>query len=313
MPKKDVSDRKNSTHNNVLMDFGSPWDSIIPSNDATNNFISGIGMVFNHYVAIPNVIHESNIGDLRRLYDEDANSQFVKNGQFDFIENGFLYKFKGQVWGIFTGNNKQFNQIASGLYSASGAFVTFNRYYRSTNKYASFMEYDKLIPCITGKEFFSTHFEKTTVNSTGINRLQFPACEIEHIIDSNGQEYLEGRDFDLMSGYIKWIDGTGANRPGIDWKTNKGRVIGIRYRYKPTFYVQALAHDIRMYASFDATGESNYSLSTKENGEIEYKSGPTSVNIVADYIFLDRRTAEPDKIDAQLDDDDSDNGNVGPR
>lgn len=306
----DKSDRK--SHINNLMDFESPWDSVIPNNDATNLFISGLGIIFNHYVAIPNPIYESNLGDLRRSFPEESTA-LNADKRFDFIENGFLYKFAGQVWGIFQGNNKQFREIASGLYTESGAFVTFNRYYRSSNKYASFAEYDKLIPCISGKEFFSVNWEKTQVNQTGINRLQFPACEIEYIIDSAGREYLENQDFKLENGNIRWISRQGADRPGIDPNTGKSRVISVRYKYKPTYYVRNLAHDIRMHPTIDSQGEPQWPMSTDTNGEIVYKPGPTSVNIVADFVFLDRRTADEDAKDAQLEDDNSDNGNVGPR
>jgi hypothetical protein len=307
-----TSDRKPETHVNILMDYNSPWDAVIPNNDATNSFISGLGIVFNHYVAIPNVIHEANIGDLRRTFHEEDSNEFVNSKKFDFIENGFLYKYAGQVWGIFQGNNKSFRELASGLYSDSGAFVTFNRYYRGTNKYASFAEFDKLIPCISGSEFFSVNWEKTTANPTGINRLQFPACEIEHIIDNRGQEYIQGKDFKLESGYIRWIDSAAASRPGIDPMTGKSRVMAIRYKYKPTFYVRQLAHDIRITPTFNEQGDLINGLEVAPNGDIKYTPGPTSVAIVADFVFLDRRTPEPNEIDAQLDTED-DGGNVGPR
>jgi hypothetical protein len=306
----DKSDRK--LHVNSLMNFGDPWDSIIPNNDSTNLFIAGLGIIFNHYVAIPNPIYESNLGDLRRIFPED-DTTFNLDKRFDFIENGFLYKYTGQVWGIFQGNNKQFREIASGLYSSSGALITFNRYYRGSDKYASFAEYDKLIPCISGKDFFSVNWEKTQVSQTGINRLQFPACEIEYVIDSTGKFYYEGQDFKLENGHIKWISIKGADRPGIDPLSGKSRIISVRYKYKPTFYVKSLAHDIRMHASFDSQGEPQYPLSTTPEGDIVYKPGPSSVNIVADYIFLDRRTANEDRVDAQIEDDNSDNGNIGPR
>lgn len=306
----DKSERK--SHTNSLLDFDSVWDSVIPNNDATNLFIAGLGIIFNHYVAIPNVIHESNLGDLRRTFPEQS-SPLNSDKRFDFIENGFLYKYVGQVWGIFQGNNKQFRDIASGLYSESGAFVTFNRYYRGTDKYASFAEYDKLVPCISGKEFFSVNWEKTQVSQTGINRLQFLACEIEYVIDSSGRFYYEGQDYKLENGHIRWTSKPGADRPGIDPNTGRSRVIGVRYKYKPTYYVRNLAHDIRMHVSYDSQGEPQYPLSTTPEGDIVYKPGPTSVNIVADYVFLDRRTQDDDTKDAQLEDDNSDNGNVGPR
>jgi hypothetical protein len=264
-------------------------------------------MIFNHYIAIPNPIYEVNLGDLRRTFPE---KDFKGDKQFDFVENGFLYKFAGQVWAIFQGNNKKFADISSGLYGQSGAFATFNRYYRSSNKYVSLAEYDKLIPCISGKEFFSVNHEKTQVNLTGINRLQFKATEIEMVVDSSGRIYYEGIEFNLVDGYIKWIDNT--DRPSLDPNSGKGRVMSVRYRYKPTFYVKMLAHDIRMHAALDSQGEPSYAIETLPNGDIQYKPGPISANLVADFVFLDQRTNDDERVDAQILEDE-DNGNLGPR
>lgn len=302
----DNSDRKPEDITNEILDFGSPWASVIPDNDATNNFISGLGIIFNHYVAIPNVIYESNIGDLRRIFPEELPNAVVGQ-KFDFIENGFLYKYAGQVWGIFQGNNKRFDHIASGLYTKAGAMCTMNRYYRKSNKYASFAEYDKLIPCVSGEHFFSVNWEKTQVSLTGINRLQFLATAIEYIIDSAGRMYEEGQDFELFKGDIKWLNKPNSDRPGIDPGTGRGRIIAVRYKYKPSFYVQTLAHDIRMSAIFDSQGSPNWPLQTDDQGNISYKPGPSSVNIVADFVFLDRRSANENGPDDQIQNDATDN------
>lgn len=306
---KKESDR--TQHENILMDYNSPWDSVLPNNSATNNFISGLGIIFNHYKAIPNPVYEANIGDMRRTFPEEFN-QDPNNPQFDFVEDGFLYKYAGQVWGIMQGNNKRFADLAGSLYAKAGAFVTFNRYYRGTDEYASFAEYDKLIPCVSGKEFFSVNWEKLTSNNTGINRLQFPACEVEYLVDNRGVEYFANKDFALENGYIKWLSLSNSNRPGIDPATGRGRVVSIRYKYKPTFYVQFLAHDMRIHATLNEMGELVNGLETLPDGSIQYKSGPPAVNIVADFVFLDRRTNEPDQVDSQLETQE-DGDNVGPR
>src|SRR5271163_3811371 len=83
--------------------FNVEWDQVILENSATNNFINGLGIVFHHFIAIPNPIGEHNMGDLRRTFGEEDQNQFDAsiNSQFQYIENGFLYKSVGQVWGIF--------------------------------------------------------------------------------------------------------------------------------------------------------------------------------------------------------------------
>lgn len=308
------SDNADGTIVRFLQDFGSPWDQVNPSRVANDNFIAGIGIIFNHYVAIPNIIGEKYEGDLRRSYGEERQNQFASKNGFDFAENGFLYKLAGQVFGIWQGNSRSSQHIGPGFYGASGAYITFNVYYRGTDKYASFAEFDKLMPCISGKEFFSVNWEKITANPTGINRLQFKACEIEYIFDSDGVQYFESVDFTLTDGYIKWInDPINANRPGIDPVTNKPKLLGVRYKYKPAFYVQSISHDIRIFQSFDdLTGTFAPNFSTDPTtGDVSYKKNPSSVQVVADIHYLDQRTTVDDAVDAQLNAEDT--PNTGPR
>lgn len=305
----DQSDRKPAEFNNVLMDFNSPWSAIVNSTEASNMFIAGLGIVFNHYIAIPNVVGENLLGDIRRTFGEESKNQFGFDQQFDFIENGYLYKYAGQVWGIFQGNNKSFKELTAGLYSSSGAMITFNRYYRGTDKYVGFAEFDKLIPCISGKQFYSVNFQKLHSSMTGLTRLQFPACQIDFVIDSDGNIYEEVKHYVLEHGNIKWVSGG----PGVNFTTGKSKLISVRYRYKPTFYVNYMGHDIRISPTFDEMGNVDLSstLSTDESGNITYKPGPVSANVVADIVFLDRRSAEPVE-DVQINTEE-DGENVGPR
>lgn len=306
----DQSDRKPEDIKNILMDYSSPWDSIVLNTEAENFFIAGLGIVFNHYVAIPNVVGEVNDGDLRRSYGLEDQNQFEFEKQFDFVENGFLYKFVGQIWGIFQGNAKDMRQVQAGLYSQSGASVTFNRYYRGTNKYVGLAPYDKLVPCISGEEFFSVNFEKVHAGTTGRTRLQYRACAVEFVVDSQGRMYSEGKDFSVISGDIVWKQQPGADHPGFDPISGKTRLISVRYRYKPTFYVQHMGHDIRICPTFDAHGNIDTIVNISDSGEITYKPGPISASLVADWVYLDRRTAEeaPDQQIAS----EEDGENVGP-
>jgi hypothetical protein len=303
----DTSDRSPNDIN-VLMDFDSPWEAVIPSLDAENNFISGLGILFDHYIAIPNVLWEDTQGDIRRSFGEEGGNQFGLDQKFAFIENNFVYKYAGQVWGIFQGNTKDFRDLANGLYSESGAFVTFNRYYRNCDKYITMAEFDKLIPSVSGEQFFSVNWEKTVANSVGRNRLQYRAVKITNVIDTRGVEYVEGKDFVNDCGDLVWLNTPDASRPGINPKTGKGYLIAVRYTYKPWFYVKFLAHDVRISRSFDSvTGD--YESPVDENGHLAYRPGPMAANIVSEYVFRDQRTVS-DEFDSQIQEGDD---NEGPR
>ena len=138
-------------------------------------------------------------------------------------ENGFLYIKCKHVYGTFMGNAKDFKHVASGLYGNSGATVSLNRFYQDTDEKIHLSENDKLIPVDLKDEFFSVNWQKFTHNPTGIDRLEFRACNVVFLIDSDGIQYLRGRDFEVVNGYIKWVDG--ADRPGLDKQTGKARFV----------------------------------------------------------------------------------------
>ena len=119
------------------------------------------------------------------------------------------------------------------------------------------------------------HFEKIQTNRTGVDRLQYPARDVEFIIDS----YKIKKDFKIDDkGRVVWIS---QNQPGIDPDTGKGRIYGIRYRYKAFFYVKDLLHEIRMTQTTDP--------STLER---TFERCPYSVLIQREYIFFNQQ-ADP--------------------
>jgi hypothetical protein len=85
--------------------------------------------------------------------------------------------------------------------------------------------------------------QRFQAHETGIDRLNFPAIEVEHLIDYQGTEYVEGTDFVLEGGRIKWI---GTHRPQRPSGSTHGAVCAVRYRYIPFWYVQSLLHELRL-------------------------------------------------------------------
>jgi hypothetical protein len=81
-------------------------------------------------------------------------------------------------------------------------------------------------------------------NTTGTDKLQYPATFVEYLQDADGKEYKQDADFEITSeGFIKWLT---QNRPGFNEKTNRGTVYAIRYRYTPYFIVQKMLHETRV-------------------------------------------------------------------
>lgn len=293
----DQSDRKPGDFNNVPIKYNDPWDAVRPDAAAENLHIANQGIKFDHYMCIPDPLFQHEAGDVRHSFGyEDGNAQFVENDRFQ-RENGFIYVKRGQIYGTFMGNAKDFKAIAAGLYGASGATISMNRYYRDTTEKINVSENDKLIPCELSSEFFSVNWQKFTHNPTGIDRLQFKACEILFLIDSDGVVYTQGRDYNLVNGYIQWIDG--GDRPGLDKLTSKGKVCAIRYTYKPYYYIKTVMHDIRIRPTLTP------------DGNVTPKAGPVLAMVQADWVYLDRRTSD-DKDTAAVEQEGT-GGNTGPR
>jgi len=291
------SDRKPGTFQNAQIQYNQPFDAVRFDTPADNDFISkGLGIKFAHYICMPDPLYNVQQGDVRATYDSEDNQQFVDTTRFH-RENEFLYIRKGEVYGIFQNNSKDLRAVAAGLYSDSGAMVTLDRYYIGTSDVVKISEDDKLVPCELPTEFFSVNWQKFTHNPTGIDRMQFKVCNVEVLIDNAGVMYLPDVDFKVVDGCIRWLDG--ANRPGMDSRTGEGRVCSIRYTYKPYFYVKLVPHDIRVRPAMD------------QLGNITAKAAPVMAVLQADWIYLDRRTANEKDTAAQLTE--GDGSNTGPR
>jgi len=293
----DESQRKPGEFQNAPINYNDPWDAVRPDFAAENLHIANQGLKFFHYMCVPDPILQHNAGDVRHSFGyDDGNQQFENNDRFQ-RENGFIYVKKGVIYGTFMNNSKDFKNIAAGLYGASGATISMDRYYKDTTEKITVSENDKLIPCELPSEFFSVNWQKFTHNPTGIDRMQFKVCEVLFLIDSDGVAYQKDQHFQVVNGYIQWIDG--ASRPGIDEQTGSGKVCAIRYTYKPFYYIKTVLHDIRIRPKLEP------------DGNVTPKAGPVLAMVQADWVYLQHRTQE-DKDTAQVLES-GDGGNTGPR
>lgn len=274
----------------IPIDFGSPWPAVRDDMQAYGQFIANLGLVFQHWMAIPYVIGDEEGGGIRQYDERNVES---KHGLI--YDNGYIYKYVGEVYGIFQGNTKDLKQLPAGYYADSVAYVSFNKFYKGSNKKASFAEFDKLIPCGNCHELWTVNFEKITHNPAGFDKLQYLASEIEFVMDNRGVIYNEGVDYMLENGGIQWLQS--GDQPGISPVTQKGRIVAVRYKYKPYFYVKQMLHELRVHATFD------------ENGEVKVQRGPTQCAVQVDWVFRDSlKEGAPDaKMVAE------DTPNVGPR
>jgi hypothetical protein len=153
--------------------------------------------------------------------------------------NGFIYKHAGNVKVFFNGNSTSTRLQVMGLTDGSTVQVTVPRTYDDNGGEFAVQIFDRLFL----KELAATSVNTQLIEShiTGVDRLQYKAVEVEHLIDSNGVEYTAG-DFEIQNGNIVW----GEKRPPFDPKAEKGATYSIRYRYTPFWYVDRLMHEVRV-------------------------------------------------------------------
>jgi hypothetical protein len=157
--------------------------------------------------------------------------------------DGFIYKEAGCMQVFFSNDSSQFQVEIEGLIKHDTAVITPPAYYEDDpTKPVLLAPYDKLY--IKDVELRIINQQFVEASSTGIDRLQYPATCVEHLIDANGVEYEEGKHFVITpEGHIKWISQT---RPGWNPRLNRGVVYGIRYRYIPFFVVARILHEVRV-------------------------------------------------------------------
>lgn len=194
-------------------------------------FIKSHGIWVTHYMAIPDPRGMASRGDNR-----DVLSARPKDS------DGFIYKKVADMQVLFTANTKYIDNKDLGEVAFSAAYMTMPRYYNGTTKEVILSSWDRFFL----KDIEIKVAEKQFIEATrdGIDRLHYPAVEVDAVVDSNGVFYDLGKDFSITSGGdIQWIS---QKRPGWNATTGKGTVYTVCYKYTPYFVVNRMMHEIRV-------------------------------------------------------------------
>jgi len=171
--------------------------------------------------------------------------------------NGFIYMKAGEMRALFVGNSAQNKQADVGILDYSSAQVTSPIYYDpnscngATDKKIKVLPFDRIY--MKDEKITVETWQLFEASQTGIDKLSFPVCCVEYLIDSSFKRYAADVDFEVRGGNIHWIS---SNRPGYDIETNKGQICTVRYQYRPYYYVSKMLHEIRVSQGDDLiTGE----------------------------------------------------------
>lgn len=167
--------------------------------------------------------------DIRRPHDHHQN-----------CSNGHIYTRAGVVTIAFLNNNSAVNFIDAGAVEAASVMAIVPRFYDDSDNRVDISSFDRIYlqeqdVTVTGKQTFAAH-------ASGVDKLHFPIVRVDDIVDADGIRYEEGSDFVVTDGQIHWT----GRRPGLDAKLQKGKVVSVRYQYRPYWYVKNMIHEVRV-------------------------------------------------------------------
>lgn len=171
--------------------------------------------------------------------------------------NGFLYTRAGTVTVAFLGNNRDAKFQDWGRYDDSTAQIVVPRYYDSVAPAGAgggddgddcgpkfpveMCKFDRLF--LDEESITVINWQLFEAHETGRDRLQYPVVRVIDLVDSLGRRYVQGVDFTVANGQLLWAPNKG---PGKDPATGRGRVCGVRYAYRPYWYVDRMVHEVRV-------------------------------------------------------------------
>lgn len=218
--------------------------------DRLDNFVTGLGVEFTHYKAMPSPIGKNDRGDYRRSDGVDTISS-----------NGMLYKCAGKFTATMTDNtlDKKRGQ-AGGTLDDSESRLVMPRFYNIdgtsgiSDNANGVAEGPRIYLAPGDRIYVADPLVDVCVSNyhemdyePGIDNVpMFPIVTVEMpIVDSRNIEYCQGTDFQITSvGNIQWL--AGGKNPGIDPNTGKGRVYSVRYLYKSYWYITKLPKEVRI-------------------------------------------------------------------
>jgi hypothetical protein len=210
-------------------------------------FVTGSGIDYTHWKALPSPIGLKDRGDYRR------------DGLDVLTANGMLYVCSGVFTGAETDNTTDRKRTDGGVVDPTVSRLILPRFYNTTVSTAGTVNTNpvdngKRIHLDIGDRLYVTDpaantkvpWSQRMTYEVGENIPMFPIIELEvPIIDSRNIQYTQGVDFCITAnGNICWMPG--GKNPGIDPQTGKGRVYSIRYLYRAFYYVVSLPKEVRM-------------------------------------------------------------------
>lgn len=164
-----------------------------------------------------------------------------------FCDDSQLIHLPGKdIWGVFTNNTLEKMFEVQGVWEIGTAIITFPTEYGGGGQ-ADFNTFDRLVcPDFQVRLNDIKQYEPTSGNT---QQLRYPIVKIENMVSvrgSNLYNYVEGIDYTIDSGSIKWII-----PPYYNDMEELGEVLSIVYVANPVYAVLNVMHELRVTQEFD--------------------------------------------------------------
>jgi hypothetical protein len=236
-----------------------------------DQFVTGLGVDFIHYKALPSPIGLTDRGDYRR---EELDT---------ITSNGMIYVCAGKFTATMTDNSRDKKRVEGGNNDPADSRLVLPRFYNKFGVADGDRIYmapgDRLYIADPDADVKVSNYQKMTYEP-GDNVPMFPIVAMEiPIIDNKNIQYIQGIDYCITpKGNIRWMDG--GKNPGIEPSTGKGATYSIRYLYRAFYYVTAIPKEIRV-------------TNVTENGIRTPERAPFYAMITREYVFHSQNRGDP--------------------
>src|SRR5271165_2803275 len=166
-----------------------------------DNFVTGLGVDFIHYRAMPSPIGKNDRGALRR-----------NDGVDTITSNGMIYRAAGRFTAAITDNSREQKRGASGLLDPSEARLVMPRFYNkegiqdcgsdgvAQGNRIYLAPGDRVYIADPDADVLVANYQEMDYQDELDNEPMFPIVRLEEkIVDSRNIEYNQGDDFELTS------------------------------------------------------------------------------------------------------------------
>ncbi|NJO48121.1 MAG: hypothetical protein HC840_00230 [Leptolyngbyaceae cyanobacterium RM2_2_4] len=233
--------------------------------DRLDNFVTGLGVEYIHYKAMPSPIGQNDRGDYRR-----------NDGVDTITSNGMIYRCAGKFTATMTDNSRDRKRGEAGVLDPSESKLVMPRFYNanglSDGKRIYLSPGDRIYVADPLADVLVSNPQKMDYEPGVDNIPMFPIVEMEMpVTDSRNIEYIQGVDYAITAdGNIRWLPG--GKNPGMNMDTGKGNVYSVRYLYRSYWYITVLLKEVRV-------------TNVTTNGERAPQRMPYHAIAVREYIY----------------------------